>query len=513
MLALSVAGVDASNPQQAVETIGTSREGRPIELTILADPIETAHERPAVLVVAGLDGGHRVGPELTRALIDRLGARHAEILDEVTFYLLPLGNPDGAAGGRRGNAGTLDLDRDGMLDEDPPRDLDGNGMITMMRRAAPPLDDPATHLPDPADPRLMIEPDPARSERATHTLYIEGIDADGDGLIGEDGPDGVDPLRNFMHRWPEYEQTSGPFPLSENASEAIASFVLSRPNLIAAVVYGPHDNLIRVPDTDGRDRAGGSPRELAPDDKDGHLAVSERYRALTGQIHSEHTDDAGSLHGWLYAYRGIPAYASTGWGRPEAADPVEEIDDELPTPRNPDDALWLAYSDQVRDGSGFVEWSPFEHPQLGAVEIGGWVPGFRSMPPEGEIETLAAGHAEWIAELARNRAIIETSGPEIETIAGDLSRIRIGLRNVGRVPTRTHQATRNRANRPTNIRLDCDPELVIEGRMLTQVERIEPGELVVLEWTVRNRPDRPISITVEDPVLAASTLIPVVISQ
>ena len=223
MLALSVAGFDGAIPQQTVETIGSSRQGRPIELTIRADPIATAHQRPAILIVSGFDGEHHVGPALTRALAGHLASHHSELLEEVTFYLLPLGNPDGSAERRRGNARPIDLDRDGMLDEDPPRDLDGDGMITMMR-VHPPLDAPATHLQDPG-PAPDDRTRSSKGREATHSLYIEGIDADGDGLIGEDGPDGVDPLRNFMHRWPEYELASGSFP-PVRTNPAIASFVL-----------------------------------------------------------------------------------------------------------------------------------------------------------------------------------------------------------------------------------------------------------------------------------------------
>ena len=402
----------------------------------------------------------------------------------------------------------IDQDRDGLIDEDPPRDLDGNGVITMMRRADPPLDDPPTHLPDPADDRLMITPDFAKGERATHTLYIEGIDADDDGLIGEDGPEGIDLQRNFMHRWPEYDQDSGPFPLSEYESSALARFILSRPNLIAAVVYGPHDNLIREPDTKGKDVTGRNPKELSGDDLEAHKKVAERYKALVGQERSSNIDSAGSLHGWLYAYRGVPTFASTGWGRPNPSEPGEDEGEgeEVLEPRDKEDGLWLAYSDRDRNGDGFVEWTAYDHPQLGAVEIGGWVPGFKSMPPPDSMDDLVAGHTSWLAELAAERATLEVTEPEIEPIGGGMTKLRIGVRNVGATATRSHQATRNRANRPTNIRLDCDPGQVIEGRMLTQVERIKPGELVTVEWTVRLRPGEPIAIEIDDPVLATNVV-------
>ena len=32
----------------------------------------------------------------------------------------------------------------------------------------------------------------------------------------------------------------------------------------------------------------------------------------------------------------------------------------------------LAWSDEKLAGQGYVDWYPFEHPQLGPVEMGGW---------------------------------------------------------------------------------------------------------------------------------------------
>ena len=53
-----------------------------------------------------------------------------------------------------------------------------------------------------------------------------------------------------------------------------------------------------------------------------------------------------------------------------------------------DDAKWLKYSHQqaAAEGgkSGYVDWHPFKHPQLGDVEVGGFLPLFKDNPPESE---------------------------------------------------------------------------------------------------------------------------------
>ena len=37
-----------------------------------------------------------------------------------------------------------------------------------------------------------------------------------------------------------------------------------------------------------------------------------------------------------------------------------------------DDLKLLRWNDEQLDGKGYVDWYPFEHPQLGEVELGGW---------------------------------------------------------------------------------------------------------------------------------------------
>lgn len=491
-------------------SIGASREGRPLEMIVLADPIERADERPGILVVAGLDGRHRSGTALARGIAEQLRSHHADLLDSVTFYILPLVNPDGAAGsGRSGNARVVDRDRDGFLDENGPSDLDGDGHITLMRRADPPLDDPPTHCTDPADPRLMIRPDRAQGERATHSLHVEGLDTDGDGLIAEDGLEGVDLDRNFPHLWPEHSIDSGPYPLSEYETRALATFVIEHPNLIAAVVYGAHDNLVREPDSKSMDITGRTPKELAAEDRADHEQIRDRYRELVGQARSGHAGSEGSLHAWLYAHRGLPTYASTLWGRPDPAQPSDETTEATEgaaEPRDPEEAAWLAYSDGERDGDGFIEWTPFEHPQLGPVEIGGWVPGFRETPPEEVMADLTERHTAFIADLAQRRYRLEFRGPEIEPLPGGLARVRLGITNTGATPTRSHQAVRTRAGRPLNVRLGIAAERLLSGDVVEQVERIEPGELVILEWTFWTPEDERVDLQVEDPVLGETLL-------
>ena len=519
-LAAVLLGLDAPD----ASSIGTSRGGRPLELIVLADPIEEADQRPAILLVAGLDGRHTLGPLLLEELVQRLRADHTELLSNYTFYVLPQMNPDAAAANaegnpfiRKGTARVIDQDRDGLIDEDPPRDMNGDGMITLMRRTNPTLERPNTHLVDPGEERLMKTPNRKKGEIATYSISIEGTDADGDGLIGEDGPEGVDLNRNFMHLWPEHQIDAGPYPLSEYESRALAEFVLAHPNIVAAVVYGPHDNLVHEPNSKDKDITGRIPKELNGDDKEAHLLVSEQFKKFTEQKRSARQSNAGSLHGWLYAHRGIPTYASTGWGRPKPSELPGEQDGEAeggaegedeaqnndqPEAANKEDAQWLAYSDRDRQSEGHIEWTEFDHPQLGIVEIGGWAPGFQMNPPTSEVPALAQKHAKWIAHLASMQPKLVFLGPATDSLGHGVTRIRFAVRNEGTLPTRSAQATQTRANLPTLVKLVGVPDShILQGNPVVQINRLKSGEEKTIEWLVRLGPEDHPKVNVEDQVL------------
>ncbi len=190
-----------------VSTIGSSLQGRPLHVVWLTDKAEVPgpgaarEHRPALLIIAGASGMHRVGVETALAVAERIADEHAAALKGASAYVIPLLNPDSFAfhaepGRPKADFGRtirpIDADRDGRTNEDPPEDLNGDGVITTMRLAdpAPGSPWPATLAADPENPRLMKAPDAAKGESARYAVFIEGTDNDGDGRFNEDGPGG-----------------------------------------------------------------------------------------------------------------------------------------------------------------------------------------------------------------------------------------------------------------------------------------------------------------------------------
>lgn len=565
--------------------IGRSAQDAPIYVYRVSGSPGEPDGKPGVLVVAGLDGRLQAGPTIARALVDRFDGNAA--LEHATLYVVAHANPDAA--GRDDAAmqtpgGTTtpeDADRDGRLDENGPADLNGDGFITMMRVADPPAKYgmTLTHVVDPDHPRLMRPADASEGEVATHAMLVESSDQDGDGRFAEDGPGGVDLNQNFPYRWAEFGTGIGAYPLSEAESKAVATWLLDRPNITAAVVYGPHDTIVNVPEAGRFDQTGRVPIGIERDDKPLMDLLSEMYKESTGLSKAERVSLDGSFAGWAYAHLGLVTVATNPWQRPEApkdedAGEDEQADgkeaeaaaetpaaDETPfimigdyrleltqeavqgamsemerlspqeqqarmeafqalpaptrqrvmaiaqgapdpmatqTPSEPErrgarpsrrgkgkaseDAQWLAYADRV--GNGFADWQPYDHPQLGQVEIGGFVPGFKMNPPQDAVEGIIEAQAEFLEDLLEMMPRVQIEPATVERVGSGVWRVSIEVHNDGQMPTRTAMGAKSRRLTPHVIALDLPQARLVGGSKIERANRIESGGVMRAEWLV-----------------------------
>src|SRR4030043_2185836 len=122
--------------------IGESFEGRPImQVTITNKKTGKDTDKPAAFFE-----GNRHSGEITRAkcvlwmikyLLENYGKdpEITRLIEPKTIYLKPVNNPDGhnlylhTAQSNRSTVRPDDSDSDGLLDEDPPEDLDNDGII------------------------------------------------------------------------------------------------------------------------------------------------------------------------------------------------------------------------------------------------------------------------------------------------------------------------------------------------------------------------------------------------
>jgi hypothetical protein len=237
-----------------IHKLAQSPGGRDVLLVEIGPEVGKADKTsPAVFVGANFEGIIPISGEAALYLVKQLIDK-PDVRKNLTWYVLPCPNPDAASRYSEKplvadprNAKPHNDDMDDAVDEDGPDDLDGNGIITMMR-----VKDPAGEwLPVPGEPRLMKRADWSKGEKGVYKLYTEGLDNDGDGEYNEDGPGGANIGVQFPHLFKAFTPESGPWPGSEPESFAVLKFVNEHKEIGLTFVLG-QTNFCLTPPRGGR---------------------------------------------------------------------------------------------------------------------------------------------------------------------------------------------------------------------------------------------------------------------
>lgn len=519
-----------------VDTIARSVEGAAIRVVTMPRPKDAAAERPLLLVVAGADAGHAVGVDVALGIAETLVAAPPPWLASMDVAIIPCLNPDGFAkrtpavhGGRRPLA--ADADRDGRLDEDGGDDLDGDGMVLAMRvrHPAPATGLAAAWFDDPEWPGLMRTPDRTKGEAPMWALLVEGLDDDGDGQFNEDGRGGaagggLDLDRQWPASWPEFEDGAGRRPLQTAETRGLAEWCLERERLVGVLVFGRHDTLVSIPEPGKMDVSGTVPQGIAEPDKWIWELVGARFKEVTGINESPMADLRGSLLLWASSHLGVISMGTPVWVRPDlvkperrseasaakeagqaAAEPKPEGAEPTPeAPKEPeaktDEAKWVRYfAQRVAAGGtpGFVAWKPFNHPQLGPVEIGGFIPGARVNPPASELPRLVSQQTTFLGEFAALLPRISQRAWATRLAPG-VWRIDARVTNNGRLPTRTAMGAKARWGTPTLMTLELNGATLLSGRSVQRTDSIPAGGAFDASWTVRAEDGTALKVRVSD---------------
>ncbi len=549
-----------------VQNIARSAGGRELTALELAAPGSTPpEERTALLVVGGIDAEHPLSSEIALGVARGLLAAASDpaspaatLLNEHVVYVVPRVNADGIEGFHqrvplptRRNARAVDDDRDGLLNEDGPSDLNGDGRISVIRAPDP----RGEWMLDPDEPRLLRRADTSKGERGVYRILMEGNDSDADGDINEDPAGGVDLGRNWPHLFEPGVPEAGLFALSEPETRGLADYVLARPNIVAAIVFGRHDTVMKPPAGKDRDRTGRAFRDLHPDDHALYAFVSEKARALDEPGAVRGARPEGALYSWLYNQLGVPTFAvrierhkpesPTPQAQPEgdapedpsaaapppatnpasapaatasqpapqdearAADaaatstrdrgktPSKESKREVPEVQEILDAVarrvesseanreWLKHSADHPGDVDFLEWTDFDHPTLGAVQLGGFGGFFHSTPADDSLAGIVARQVTFVTQMKDWLPRVEFGEPAVRKFGQGVWEIELRLRNPGVFPTHTAMA-RQVERPPIIVRPEVDAGRVIGGPRAARVGVLPGGgrsELLV--WLVR----------------------------
>ena len=480
--------------------IGRSREGRPIWALEINNPdTGPAAEKPAFYVDGNIHGGEVLGGEGALAFIDRLltrqetDARIGDLVDTRAFYVVPIVNPDGRAisvdtpENHRWNVRPTDEDGDGRVDEDPPEDLDGDGRMLQMR-----IRDPEggwTVHPD--DPRRMVRRSRGESGGSYYRVLSEGLDNDGDGRFNEDRVGGVDLNRNFPANWSAAQFASGPFPLSEPETWALVEYITSRPNIAAIHTFHTSGGLLlRFPTLADQDW------DFPEADLLEYRAIAEDGVAITGYQNFGYEKKTivdlmspghGVFNDWGSKEFGVLAMTTEMWAHAIGAGQAALFD----------------WNDDVLDGTGFIDWYAFDHPQLGPVELGGWDRWSTASPPDRLIAGEVARNVDWVLTFAEKTPRVAVLGVEASRAGEGLVRLDARIANTGWMATATAHATDVlQIARPVTVGLELENAQLVEGEA-TRSLGVLPGthggqpDIRDVSWVLRLiDPARPAIATV-----------------
>lgn len=484
----------------ALDSIGQSHEGRDIWLMTLTNK-ETgaADEKPAFWLDANIHATEVTGSTAALHLIAHLLQNYAtddairRLIDQRAFYIVPRFNPDGAEHAltqptyirSTKRRYPFEDERDGLY----PTDINGDGKIVQMRIA----DQAGEWRVSEHDPRLMVRRAPDEDGGTYYRLYSEGMIRNWDGINIKIAPPphGLDINRNFPFEWqPEAQQRgAGPYPGSEAEVRAVTEFIVKHPNIFAAITDHTYSGVILRPYSTRPD-----------DDLDTHdLAVfkkiGERGTELMGYpnisvFHGFRYDPkevtTGAFDDWLYDHFGVFCYTVELWDIVgEAGVKERDFIGWFRDHPEEDDLKILKWLDEHNDGNGFHTWHAYDHPQLGAVELGGWETMYTwSNPPHQFLE----------AECRKNTAFalaVAATGPRLDIrelsathLADDLYRVRLVLVNNGFLPTSgSRQSDKRKAVQPIDVELTVPDGAVLElGEKKQQIGQLEGRSNRVFSW-------------------------------
>ncbi|MEO1679279.1 MAG: M14 family metallopeptidase [Pseudomonadota bacterium] len=391
------------------------------------------------------------------------------LVDQQVFYILPRINPDGAEYALTqpyypwcGNGRVLPGEdrKDGLI----AQDIDGDGYIVQMR-----VPDPKGEWKkDPDEPRILIQREPGEEGGEYYRLYPEGVIENYDGVHVQIDPQQDGNMnRNFPINWSPREYGAGAYPFSEPEAFGMGQVILNHPNIAGMCAYHTHGGIILRPSMMKVD-AEMSPPDLALYKELG--AVGERLTGYpTISTYEEFTPDKskarhGSLKDWVYEEMGIICFSTELWDLERTAGVPKEGYYNL----GPRDAAtqrlvfdWVI--ENVGD-HGFRDWQPFDHPQLGPVEIGGMVYTWSYRNPPGRLlEEICHNNVMFNLRHAAAAPRVLVDEITVEHLGADLHKVTAVVSNHGYLPTNLSDvAVQNGVAKPVEVVLSCaEAELVM----------------------------------------------------
>jgi hypothetical protein len=261
---------------------------------------------------------------------------------------------------------------------------------------------------------------------------------------------------------------------------AIVDFIASHPNITGGIAFHTMSGALLRPYGDQPDEA------LIAEDLWTFEKIGQRGTELTGYPAISVYHDfryhpnkviSGTFNDWMYEHMGLYAWVVEIWN-PQKEAGIEDLDFQSWRREHPleDDLKLLRWSDEVLEGKGYVDWYPFEHPELGPVGLGGW-DWFYALknPPPHLLQKEIAPFADWLVWHLLISPRLELLQVEVKPLGEDAYRVRLVVHNTGWLPTYvTKKALERNVVRDVVCEIELPEGAVLEaGKMREELGQLE----------------------------------------
>jgi hypothetical protein len=460
--------------------------------------------KPGIAIVGGVDGKYLIGSKLAVGFAEMLLKNSGEddikeLLDKITFYIFPDVSPDASSQffsalkyERSINSRTTDDDRDFVFDEDPCEDLNGDGLITLIR-----IQDPSgTWIESDEDSRIMVPADISKGLTGNYLVYSEGTDNDKDELFNEDGAGGVNFNNNLTYNYEEFGMNAGLYAVSEPETRAVVDFLYDRFNIYAVFTFGPQDNLGQPMKASERpsgtqNQPSGTAREqgmmrmqmgritsILKTDEMINKLVSDKYHEITGLKGTPAViNDSGNFMEWAYFHYGRYSFSTPGWWL------------NVEKGKNPS-AAFLKFADKHKLQDIFVPWTEISHPDFPGkkAEVGGIRPFALINPPSDTLGDLVSSHYNFITAIAAMHPELELLDVRIENAGENIFRLSLKVHNKGVFATNTEAGEPNLWTRVMILTLEPSKEQnILSGTKVQRIQRLQGDESAEFSWLISGK--------------------------
>ena len=330
---------------------------------------------------------------------------------------------------------------------------------------------------------------------------------------------GLDVNRNYAANWQQQhvQPGAGPYPFSEPEARAVAEFFEKHKNITVAQSFHTFTGAVLRPPASKADK------DISPKDLKALKEIGAIGQELTGYpCVGVYEDFAlskdivgkrplwGSALEWMLEHGGVVAYSTEVWDFTNRAIGRLDTYKTLMDWSEDEQILMQKWNDENLRGEGFINWRPFNHPQLGPVELGGWKHKYvLQNPPPKFLKQECHKNAMFAIATASVTPEIRITKLEAEKVAEGVYNVRAAVRNMGYLPSNvTDAGIKNRTAEKVKAEIKV-PEgaAVVGGKSEIEIGHLE-GRLAVgraffgsgvspelVQWIVKTE-GRPATVTV-----------------